>query len=63
MKIKYPKGETVWESISDGKAVRFIVTSKPSRDYYMLYKVNDDGSVIKIARGKTPAELREKYEL
>ena len=63
MHVKYPKGEIVWTEYSkNGKAI-FLMTSKESRDFYFLYKVNDDGTAEKLGRGKSPIELEEKFNV
>lgn len=60
--IKYPKGEIVWVNYANknGKII-FILTSKPSREYYFLYEVLEDGSLNKLGKAKEPPELEEKY--
>jgi len=62
--IKYPKGETVWVSYcnSSGK-VMFVLTSKPARDFYFLYKVLENGSLEKLGKAKSPPELEEKFNV
>lgn len=62
MKIKYPKGETVWVTYyaSDGSPV-FLMTSPPARDFYFLYAVSPEGNITKLGKAKTPVELEEKY--
>jgi hypothetical protein len=42
--------------------IRFIITSKVSRDIYYLYEVVDN-EFQKIGKGKTPYELEEKYNV
>ena len=62
--IKYPKGEIVWVNYANknGKII-FILTSKPSREYYFLYEVLEDGSLNKLGKAKEPPELEEKYHV
>lgn len=39
---KYPKGERVWVGYYDSHhELRFILTSKDSRDFYSLYELVD----------------------
>lgn len=62
-KSKYPKGEIVWTGYYNRKdELLFILTSKPQREYYYLYKVSDDG-FVKLGRSKNPKELEEKFEV
>lgn len=62
-KFKYPKGERVWESYyNESRELKFIITSKPTRDAYFLYEfVNDEFK--KLGKAKTPPELVEKYDV
>lgn len=55
-----PKGEIVWERIYSGGQLIYLVTSKPARDFYILYKF-DSGILKKLGKARTPVELREKY--
>ena len=57
------KGEIVWASYynADG-ALCFMITSKPDRDSYFLYRV-DDGKLTKLGKSKTSAELIEKFNV
>lgn len=61
MVLQYPKGEIVWVSHYDiDHNLRYITTSKPSRDYYYLYELRD-GKFVKLGRDKSPKALEEKY--
>ena len=62
--MRFPKGEIVWVGyhMADG-TLRFFLTSKPSRDYYYLYEVTDDGSYKKLGKSKSPPDLEEKYNV
>ena len=60
MALQYPKGEIVWASYyGSDKELQYIVTSKPIRDCYFLYQV-DEERLIKLGKAKTPLGL-EKY--
>ena len=61
--MKYPKGEIVWVSHfdKDGK-LRYIVTSKPSRDYYFLYAVENE-EFKKLGKGVNPNDLERKFKV
>lgn len=61
MKYSYPKGEFVWvrHNGTDGN-LRYITTSKQSRDFYYLYELRD-GKFVKIGKHKDPQELERKY--
>ena len=57
------KGEIKWVGYYDANGeCRFIITSKPARDYYYLYKVEDD-AYKKIGRAKSPDTLVENYNV
>lgn len=61
MAVQDPKGEIVWVRYFDlCGCPKFLLTSKPSREYYLLYKIDGD-KLIKLGRAKTPIELEEKY--
>lgn len=57
------KDEVVWEQYynADGE-LRYVVTSKKSRDNYFLYEVEGD-RLKKIGRNKSPASFEDIIEL
>ncbi len=56
-----PKGETVWEQVFDKTgALRYLITSKPARDWYTLYEAAPD-KLIRRGKARTPPELHDKY--
>ena len=56
-KLKYPAGETVWVGYYNGsQKLMYIVTSKPTRDWYYLYELVD-GKFVKLDRGKDPSVM------
>ena len=60
--MKYPRGERVWLGYYDSKKrLRYIITSKESRDFYWLYEAMPDGSFRKFGKSRSPAELGKKY--
>ncbi len=59
--IKMPKGEILWERIQTKCGYVYLVTSKPARDFYYLYLV-DDGKLKKVGKATTPTGLRMYYE-
>ena len=61
--MRYPRGEIVWIGYynKDHKLL-FVITSKPARDYYFLYGV-ENGELKKLGRAKTPIELEAKYKV
>ena len=60
---KYPKGEQVWASYYDrDHALRFLLTSKESRDFYFLYE-SKDGIFRKLGKARLPIELEEKFHV
>lgn len=62
-RFKYPKNETVWVSYyNESRELKFIITSKTTRDAYFLYElVNDEFK--KLGKSKNPPELVEKYDV
>lgn len=62
MSLKFPSGEIVWVRYCNSGDPQFIITSKPSRDYYYLYQVVEDG-IKKLGRAKTPPELEKKFRV
>lgn len=60
---KYPKGERVWVGCyNQSHELKFIITSKETRDFYYLYELVD-GEFRKLGRSKSPKELEEKFEV
>lgn len=57
MGIKIPKGEVLWETYVIKGEERYIVTSKPVRDYYYIYEILGD-SLKRLGKARTPVELR-----
>lgn len=61
--MKYPKGEIVWVSYySTTGELKFIITSKQTRDFYYLYEVTD-GEFKKLGKASSPIKLEEKFNL
>ena len=61
MEYTYPKGEIVWVSHYDkGGNLKYITTSKPTRDYYYLYELKDK-KFVKLGRDRNPCALEDKY--
>ena len=61
-KIKYPKDEKIWVSYNNSNGeLRYIITSKQTRDFYFLYELAD-GVFKKIGKAKTPTFLENKYK-
>lgn len=62
-KIKYPKGETVWVTYRNtSEEIKFIITSKPTRDSYFLYELIDN-EFKKLGKASTPTKLVEIYDV
>lgn len=60
---KIPKDERVWVSYnSPGGKTRFVITSKPAREKYLLYEISDD-MAKKLGMSISPGELVEKYDV
>ena len=59
--LAYPKGEIVWVAHMDqNHKLRYITTSKPSRELYFLYELTD-GKFVKLGKDRSPKALEEKY--
>lgn len=59
--IKLPRGEILWVSLVNSSGeTEYIVTSKEQRDYYYLYKVEND-KLRKLGKNKNPKVLEETY--
>ena len=62
IEIQYPKGEIVWVNYANRNGeIMFILTSKPTREYYFLYEILPDGRCNKLGKAKEPPELEAKY--
>ena len=62
-KFLTPKNETIWVRYYDAKNnLRFMVTSKQSRDNYFLYEIND-GKANKIGRAISPKDFENKHKI
>ena len=60
---KYPKGERVWVGYyNSNHELRFILTSKESRDFYFLYELVE-GNSRKLGKARSPTELEEKFRV
>lgn len=61
--MTYPNGEQVWTSYyNSSHELLFIVTSKPTRDFYFLYEFVD-GAFKKLGKAKSPLKLEEKFNV
>ena len=62
--IKIPKGEKVWVSyLTSDKRLKYIITSKLSKDYYYLYEISDSGEIKKLGRAKSPNDLESTFQV
>lgn len=55
-----PKTERIWVKRITEKGETYYITSKDTRDYYFLYKMEND-KAVKLGKAKSPLELEEKY--
>lgn len=63
-KIKTPKNEVRWVTYcNEAGDPRFLITSKPTRDIYFLYEVQNDGSLKRLSRSTSPGELEEEFNV
>ena len=61
MEYTYPKGEIVWVGYCDKDSnLKYIITSKQTRDYYYLYELKDQ-KFVKLGRDRNPRVLEDKY--
>ena len=58
-----PKSEHAWVGYYDrSDNLRFVITSKESRDFYYLYRADGD-KFTKLGRSKEPPELVVKHKV
>ena len=55
-----PKTERIWVKRIKEKGEPYYITSKDTRDYYFLYKM-DGEKAVKLGKAKSPLELEQKY--
>lgn len=55
-----PKTERIWVRRITEKGETYYITSKDTRDYYFLYKMDGD-KAVKLGKAKSPLELEQKY--
>lgn len=55
-----PKTERIWVKCITEKGETYYITSKDTRDYYFLYKMEND-KAVKLGKAKSPLELEQKY--
>lgn len=60
MIIGIPKTEQIWVKRIASKGEIYYITSKENRDFYFLYKEEND-KAVKIGKAKSPLELESKY--
>lgn len=54
-----PKTERIWTHIIT-KSGEYYITSKESRDYYYIYRLDGDRAV-KLGKSRSPADLEKSY--
>lgn len=60
---KIPPSEKIWVICKNNGKITHIITSKLTREQYFLYTVNDDMTIKKIAKGKSPIDLEKKHQV
>lgn len=55
-----PKAETIWTKINTGDNEIYYITSKENREYYFLYKM-ENNKTVKVGKEKSPLDLETKY--
>ena len=59
--LVYPKDEIRWVGYHDIEGeLRYLMTSKSTRDVYFLYELQD-GKFVKLGKAKSPKDLEEKF--
>lgn len=53
-----PKTERIWVKRITEKGETYYITSKDTRDYYFLYKMDGD-KAVKLGKAKSPLELEK----
>lgn len=62
IEIKYPRNETPWvEYLNVDGSPAYLITSRPLRDLYYIYRIDSNGTPVKLGRSANPGELAEKY--
>lgn len=59
MNLKPPKNETIWVQYKFKGETIYVVTSTALRDYYYLYKVEDNKLVKTKHKARNPTDLEE----
>ncbi len=61
MEYKYPKGEIVWVGHYDKDGnLRYITTSKPTRDYYYFYELKGV-EFVRLGKDRSPRAREKTY--
>lgn len=61
--IEYPKSERVMVGYYDAEdKLRFIITCKPSRDFYFLYQFSS-GKFTRLGKDTDPGKLIARYKV
>ena len=61
LEIKTPRGEIIWMTYYKNEKLKYVITSKPTREWYFLYEVSKTGSLTKKEKAKTPIEFKQIY--
>ena len=54
--VGIPNTETVWVTITDDLGDEYVITSKPDRNIYYLYRLEKD-KAVKLGKNENPLEL------
>lgn len=54
--VGIPNTEIVWVTITDDLGDEYVITSKPTRDIYYIYRLEKDRA-IKLGKNENPLEL------
>lgn len=55
-----PSTETIWVTTTNDLGDKYVITSKVTRDYYYIYKIDND-KAVKLGKADSPLELEQKY--
>ena len=61
-KLKFPADEQLWVSYFSNGALKFLITSKPGRSQYVLYKITDE-KLIRLGKAPLPTDLEEEFHI
>lgn len=59
---KINKNEKVWVTRTDeNQNIKYVITGKPDRTVYYLYRIDEHNNVKKIGKARSPTELEKIF--